>query len=46
MVTITIDIPKKLSDKEKELLLDFAKEGKGTIPSTSSVKRFMRKRKK
>lgn len=46
MVTVTIDVPHKLSDREKELLLEFAKEGKGRIPSTNSVKRFMKKRKK
>ena len=46
MVTVSIDVPKKLSDREKELLLEFAKEGKGKIPNTSSVRRFMRKKKK
>ena len=46
MVTIIIDVPKKLTDKQKEILVDFAKSGGGTLPSTSSIKRFLRKRKK
>ena len=46
MVTISIDVPKKLSDKQKELLIEFAKEGGEKLPSNSSTKRFMRKRKK
>jgi molecular chaperone DnaJ len=46
MVSITIEVPKKLSDKQKEHLLDFAKASGGSIPKNSSTKRFMRKRKK
>jgi len=46
MVTITIDIPKKISDKQKELLLEYAEVGKEKVPNTSSVRRFKRKKKK
>jgi len=46
MIMVTIDVPKKISDRQKELLLDYAKEGDEKIPDTSSVRRFMRKRKK
>ena len=46
MVTVTIEVPDKLSDRQKELLLDFARESGNKLPSTSSIRRFMRKRKK
>ena len=46
MVAVHINVPKKISDKQKGLLLDYAKEGKERIPNLSSIKRFMKKRKK
>lgn len=46
MVTVNIEVPDKLSDRQKELLLDFAKESGSKLPSNSSTKRFRRKRNK
>lgn len=45
-VTVGIKVPKRLSEKQKTLLLEFAKESNERIPDSSSLKRFMRKRKK
>jgi len=46
LIVISIKVPKKLTDKQKSLLLDFAKESNERIPESNSIKRFMRKRKK
>lgn len=46
LVTVTIEVPAKLSDRQKELLLEFARESGGRIPGSPSTRRFMRKRKK
>ena len=45
-VTVKIKVPKRLSDRQKELLIEFARVSNEKIPDSSSLRRFMRKRKK